>query len=93
MSDTVDKVVRSTEPETILNMGRELRPIMSELAMKKMAKWFDVPSPNGEFSQPDAAAPTANGGNGAPPSPIAAAETPDSAAAPASNASGPAASG
>lgn len=50
MSDTVDKVVRSTEPEAILNMGRELRPIMSELAMRKFAKRLDVPSTNGHFS-------------------------------------------
>ena len=54
MSDTADKVVRSMEPEVVLNMGRELRPIMSELALQKFAKWLDVPGPStlrfpGEF--------------------------------------------
>ena len=81
MSDTVDMVVRSTEPETILNMGRELRPIMSELAFQKLAKRLKVPSPNGDFSPPpatDGTAPSTNGLHGASAAPQPMGNAPDS---------------
>ena len=42
MSDDVGKVLKSLEPETVLDLGREVRPILSELAAKKFAKAFET---------------------------------------------------
>src|SRR5688572_4901156 len=42
MSDDVPKVVKSLEPEVVLNMGREMRPIMSELQVARIKKALDT---------------------------------------------------
>jgi len=41
MTDDVPKVVKSLEPDACLGMARNVRPIMSELAMQKYAREFD----------------------------------------------------
>ena len=40
MSDDVDKVVKSLEPEVVLNIGRDLRPIVSEMQRKTLVTAF-----------------------------------------------------
>ena len=42
MSDDVGKVLKSLEPEVVLDMGREVRPILSELAATKFARAFET---------------------------------------------------
>jgi len=43
MTEDMPNVVKSLEPEACLDMARNVRPIMSEVAMKKYAKEFDAP--------------------------------------------------
>jgi hypothetical protein len=83
MSDDVGKVLKSLEPETVLDMGREVRPILSELAAKKFARALETGDPSVLYKK---ASPSADGVCGAqrvqddrlkpvtangPPSPIA----------------------
>ena len=42
MSNDVGKVVKSLEPEVVLNIGREVRPIMSALQTNRIAQALET---------------------------------------------------
>src|SRR4029079_6139848 len=46
MTDDVPKVMRSLEPETVLNIGRELRPILAEQQVNRIREAFDKNDPS-----------------------------------------------
>jgi len=52
MTDDVSKVVKSLEPEACLEMAREFRPIMSDVAMESYAKEFAAASEKAPHPQP-----------------------------------------
>jgi len=52
MTEDVPNVVKSLEPVACLDMARNVRPIMSAIALEKYAKEFDVPREKTPHTQP-----------------------------------------